>query len=499
MGTALESVVYKTNAADLTLFSKSFAVLQKGMIIKMFFYRRLEQYGGRTALVSSDGTKLTYSELAAAADEFSAAVSPRSLVFLLCRNCVETVVGYTACMRGEAVAAMLGAGIDGSLLEELLDSYRPSYIWLPAESCILADRECVYRYGDYKLIKTDYEKDYTINTDLKLLLTTSGSTGSPKFVRQTERNIQSNTESIVKYLEIREDDAAITTMPMNYTYGLSILNTHLFCGARIILCDYTLMDKQFWSLMKTQGATTFGGVPYIYEMLKKLHFERMDIPTLRYLTQAGGKLSPELADEFSEICRQKDMKFIIMYGQTEATARMSYRPWESAFSKSASIGIAIPGGTLELIDTEGKPITEPDKVGEMIYRGDNVTMGYAESRYDLIKGDENCGVLVTGDMAKRDADGYYYVVGRKKRFLKLFGNRVNLDEVEQLLRKQNIDCACGGQDDNMVIYITDESFRAPTADYIDHHTAISHGGYKIKIIDKIPRSDSGKILYSELK
>lgn len=465
----------------------------------MFFYRQLGQHGDRTALISPEGEKLSYSELAEAANAFNAAVPERSLIFLLCKNCVGSVVGYVACMSGESVAAMLSSSIDKELLSDLLDAYRPSYVWCPEENVSDISGERVFECKGYVLVKTGAEKDYDMSPELKLLMTTSGSTGSPKFVRQTEKNIQSNTESIAEYLGIVPDDRAITTMPMNYTYGLSIINSHLFCGACVILSDYTLMDKKFWQLIKEEKATTFGGVPYIYEMLKKLRFGRMELPSLRYLTQAGGKLSPELADEFSNICKEKGMKFIVMYGQTEATARMAWRPWEHAFDKSASMGIAIPGGEFSLIDANENVITEPDVVGELVYRGDNVTLGYAQSRADLSKGDENNGVLVTGDMAKRDSDGYYYIVGRKKRFLKLFGNRVNLDEVEQLLRKQGIDCACAGKDDKMEIYLTDASKKDTVVEFIDNRTAISHGGYVIKIIDAIPRSESGKILYSELK
>ncbi len=465
----------------------------------MFYFHHLEQFGSRTALVTNDGTEYTYAQMLAAADNVSAVVASHSLVFSLCRNSVESVVGYAAFMRSDCACAMLSDSIDAALLASLLENYHPSFVWLPSDRAEEAEGSIVHSYMDYCLVKTNYSVDYELDPQLKLLLTTSGSTGSPKFVRQTVENIQSNTESIVEYLEITKDDAAITTLPMNYTYGLSIINSHLFCGARIILSEYTMMDKRFWALIKEQKATTFGGVPYIYEMLKRLRFNRMDLPSLRYLTQAGGKMAPELADEFSAICRDKGMKFIVMYGQTEATARMSYRPWEYAFSKSASMGIAIPGGEFSLIDEKGEVITEADKVGELVYKGKNVTMGYAVSRFDLSKGDENNGVLYTGDMAKRDADGFYYIVGRKKRFLKLFGNRVNLDEVEQLVKKQGIDCVCAGEDDNMLVYITDAAKQAEVTEFIDHHTAISHGGYKIKVIDSFPRSESGKILYSELK
>lgn len=163
------------------------------------------------------------------------------------------------------------------------------------------------------------------------------------------------------------------------------------------------------------------------------------------------------------------------------------------------MGIAIPGGTFRLVDENGETIESPEVAGELVYSGDNVTLGYARDRFDLNKPDENGGVLHTGDMAKRDADGFYYIVGRKKRFLKLFGNRVNLDEVEGLLKQQGIDCACTGVDDRMEVYVTDAGQVDTVSAFLKEHTSINHSGFKVRAIDAIPRSEAGKVLYSALK
>jgi len=287
---------------------------------------------------------------------------------------------------------------------------------------------------------------------------------------------------------------------MSYTYGLSIINSHLWEGASIILTQKALVQKEFWHQFKEYGATSFGGVPYIYEMLEKLRFFRMDLPVLRTMTQAGGKLSPELHRRFAEYAQTNGKKFIVMYGQTEATARMSYLPAEKSLEKYGSMGIAIPGGEFSLIDVDGNVITEPEVIGELVYKGANVTLGYAESGADLIKGDERGGVLLTGDMAKRDADGYYYIVGRKKRFLKIFGSRVNLDETERLLNDafEGLSCACGGVDDRMKIFITDTAASDKVKKFLTEKTGINHIAFNVVVIDKIPRNETGKILYSEL-
>ncbi|MBO5327526.1 MAG: AMP-binding protein, partial [Clostridia bacterium] len=222
---------------------------------------------------------------------------------------------------------------------------------------------------------------------------------------------------------------------------------------------------------------------------------------LKYLTQAGGKLSKELVLEFAEICRDKGIRFIVMYGQTEATARMTYLPWESIFDKTASIGIAIPGGKLSLIDANDALIEESETVGELVYEGDNVTLGYATSACDLASDDQRHGVLQTGDMAKRDDDGFYYIVGRKKRFLKLFGNRVNLDETEGLLNKEGFRCVCGGRDDLLRIYMEFSCGKSAeeALAFISAKVGLNRSAFDVVMINEIPRNDSGKVLYSKLE
>ena len=250
------------------------------------------------------------------------------------------------------------------------------------------------------LLRTGYVKDCLLYGELGLLLTTSGSTGSPKFVRQSYTNILDNARSIVTYLELDETERPITTLPMNYTYGLSIINSHLLVGASILVTDKTLMEKEFWSFFKESKATSFGGVPYTYEMLDKLRFYRMELPSLRTMTQAGGKILPELHEKFAKYAKEQGKRFVVMYGQCEATARMGYLPYEKAVEKKGSMGIVIPGGKFRLIDVNGKEITDPYITGELVYEGKNVTLGYAECKDDLGKGDERGGILETGDMAQ---------------------------------------------------------------------------------------------------
>lgn len=347
------------------------------------------------------------------------------------------------------------------------------------------------------LFECERGQDYVLHDDLALLLTTSGSTGSRSLVRISHGNILSNTENIMEYLDIRSCDRVISTLPMSYTYGLSIINSHLRAGACLILTEASIVSPQFWKMFKQHKPTTFGGVPYIFDMLKKLRFAKMDLSNLRYITQAGGKISAKLADEFTEICQDNDIEFILMYGQTEATARISYLPWPDAPLKGGSIGIPIPGGEIWLEDEDGNIISDAQTAGELVYKGPNVSLGYATGYLDLCKGDENQGVLKTGDIATRDAEGYYYIVGRKKRFLKIYGNRVNLDDVEAILTEAGYDCACIGDDDDLKVMVTDNA--QEVREYIINNTSLVPAGFTVKYIDEIPRNDAGKILYSVLE
>ncbi len=449
------------------------------------------------ALITSE-RRLTHAQLTEMSNRLVCSMHERALVIMLVKNDVSSIAFYVGCLSNGIVPLMVNADISRELLDELTLIYKPEFAWGEQSLVdeVFSSSEVVSAEGSYALVQL-HDDSPALHSDLALLLSTSGSTGSPKLVRQSYQNIKANTASIIEYLGIVETDRAITTLPFGYTYGISIVNSHLAAGAAIILNDLSLMDRAFWNLLKDEKATTFGGVPYTYQMLDRLRFERMDLPSLRYITQAGGRLGEELHRKFAETCIDKGIDFIVMYGQTEATARMSYLPASLALEKVGSIGIAIPGGSFSLIDLNGKTITEREVSGELIYTGKNVTMGYALAASDLAKGDEREGVLKTGDVAYFDADGYFYITGRLKRFLKVYGNRVGLDELESLLQKAGFSAAVGGEDDHVRIFLETgdptEAIRVAT-----EATGINRVAFEAKVVEVIPRSTSGKVLYSEL-
>ncbi len=465
---------------------------------------KFDKFGDALAIADDRGNTVTYAELDRYTDRIAAAVGKRCLVFSMCQNSMGSLAGYCAFVNHGIVPVLLNCHLEKELLAKLVENYKPDYFWIPEEQASEYEEYHVtriYAFQDYILLKTDYREEYPLNEELCLLLTTSGSTGSPKFVRQSYENVKANARSIAGYLKLDETERPVTTLPMNYTYGLSIINSHLLVGAAILVTEKGILQKEFWQFFRQEKATSFGGVPYTYEMLEKLRFFRMELPSLRYMTQAGGKLTPELHRKFAEYARDQGRRFIVMYGQCEATARMGYLPAEKALDKCGSMGIAIPGGKFCLMDAEGNQIVEPGVTGELVYEGSNVTLGYAERGEDLLKGDERNGVLYTGDMAEFDKEGYYYITGRKKRFLKIYGNRVNLDEIDRLVKGEfdSIDCASAGKDDHLYLFLTDASLADPVRLFVAGKTRLNPAAFHTMIIDHIPRNDSGKTIYSELE
>ena len=452
------------------------------------------------ALVQGE-VQITYKELKAGINEIRQILPERALIFCLCRNTVGSIAGYLSFTEHGCVPLLLDAKISKELLNDLIRSYRPMFFWMPTSMTgDFPDYNEVFTIFDYSLVRTGISDPYPMNEELCVLISTSGSTGGPKLVRQSYKNILANTKSIIQYLGIDEKERAITSLPMNYVYGLSVINTHIYANACLVLTELNPYAKGFWRLVNEESVTSFAGVPFTYEMMNKLKVFDKEMPTLQTLTQAGGKLAPELHKKIALWAEANNKRFVVMYGASEATARMGYLPAEFSVRKEGSMGIPIPGGRFELIDANGAPIDTPHTVGELVYFGDNVTLGYAIQGEDLIKGDENQGRLSTGDMAQYDEDGFYYIVGRKKRFLKMLGKRVNLDEVEHLLKRHlnTQDVACSGKDDELWIFITDEALMNEVMEYVYSEININRKLQKVVVIPEIPKNPSGKTLYSEL-
>jgi long-chain acyl-CoA synthetase len=348
----------------------------------------------------------------------------------------------------------------------------------------------------FEVIKVSFKN--AINSNLSLMLSTSGTTGSSKMVKLTRRNIESNAESISDYLDIDVSECAVASLPFFYSYGLSVLNSHLKSGASIVLTSESVVRQGFWAVFNKYKCTSFAGVPMQYEMLFRIGlFEKISVPTLKKMTQAGGRLKDKFKLKISSLAKNFDIEMYVMYGQTEATARMSYLDPKCVEKKLGSVGKPIPGGEL-FVETETGLTTSSGIIGEVVYKGPNVMLGLAESREDLASGDILKGVLKTGDIGYFDEDGFLYLSGRNKRIAKVFGLRINLDEVEQSI--ESICTAAAIADGERITVFCAETnisadvIRTKLSDFFK----INHNAFQVKLIDALPTTSSGKVNYTVL-
>ena len=444
------------------------------------------------AVIDDSGQSITYGDICDFSKKFHEYLPKRALIFILSENRIGSLLGYTSALSNRIVPLILSAKTEKGLYENLRDMYKPEYLWLPNEMVEEMGYDTVFSDFGYTLVKTG-NSAAAMYEDLSLLLPTSGSTGSPKLVRHSYRNIEANAFNVLRMFGLTPSEKAMAILPMHYTMGLSVIASHLLAGATLLLSGRSLLDKGFWDMLKE--ATSFTGVPYSYEILMKMRFTRMDLPNLKIITQGGGKLTEEMFQALAKYAQEKGKQFIPTYGQSECTARMAYLPAHLAMTKTCSIGMAEPGGQLSIVDNDGNETFEGEATGEMVYRGENVTLGYAYAVEDLTKGNENNGVMHTGDLAHRDADGCYYIVGRLKRFLKIFGLRIGLDEVENLIKAEyDVDCYCKGTDEKLIVLVTKESIVQELPEFIEQKTRLFHKNIEVQVVDAILRNEAGKVI-----
>ncbi len=456
--------------------------------------------GHAVAAVDAQGNTLAYGELTDFADKVGQLMPARSLFFLLVENNVGGIAWTIGNILAKKVPLILNAHIDAELYKSLFELYLPPFVCVPEGMAEMYPYETVTTCYGYTLMKTGNEV-CELNDELSHLLPTSGSTGSPKLVRHKYDNIEAAALNISTFFELTEKDRPLMVLPLYYTMGLSMVFSHFYVGATVLITNQSMTDRGFWQFIKEQRATSFTGVPYSFEILNLMRFFRMNLPDLKLLTQGGGRMPKELNLKFAEFCRDNGKQWIATYGQSECTARMAWLPPKWAVEKVGSIGIAVPNAELSLIDMDGNPITTPNTEGEMCYRGKNVTMGYARSREDLLKGDERHGFIRTGDLAYFDEDGCYYIVGRMGRFLKLFGMRVGLDECERIVKGKyaGLECACVGTDEKMLVYLTDEKFKESVKEELVSRLKLVATSFEVRIINEIPKNEAGKVLYAKLE
>ncbi|MDJ0459887.1 AMP-binding protein [Arthrobacter sp. NQ7] len=431
----------------------------------------LADYGDTPAIIT-DRVTLSYRELAERVEGFARKLGTgRRLVALAASNDVESLVAYLAALVGGHPLILLPEDKPSSL-DTLVSAYDPDVVIRPGN-------------GNMSLLERRQGSRHELHPDLALLLSTSGSTGSPKLVRLSHGNLQANAESIASYLSITAEDRAATTLPMSYCYGLSVINSHLLRGATLVLTGLSVVDPCFWELFRQRHCTSFAAVPYTFELLDRVGFGALDLPDLRYITQAGGRLAPAQVRRYAHLGGLQGWELFVMYGQTEATARMAYLPPHLAAEHPEAIGLPVPGGAFRIDPVDGL------QHGELVYSGPNVMLGYAETPEDLARG-RTIRELRTGDLARKNAAGLYEVVGRRSRFVKIVGLRVDLGQVERVLADLGVPAASTGTDERLVVAVEGEHDTQLLSKVLAQGVGLPRAALALYAVKELPRLGSGK-------
>lgn len=442
------------------------------------------------ALVGDTGT-IDYRELAARVGERKAALgSTRRLVMVTAANTVEPVITLLAALAGGHPVLLVAeprgehAATAAAHRDALIATFDPDVVTHGREDAWSIEHR---RVGTA----------HSLHPELALLASTSGSTGSPKLARISHAGLRSNALAIAEYLSITASDRAATTLPLQYCYGLSVVTSHLASGASLILTEHSVSEPAFWAQLAEHRATSFAGVPYTFELLEaagvSAALDRGDLrlPSLRQLTQAGGKMPPERIRSVAALGERHGFELVVMYGQTEATARMAYVPPHLTASAAGAIGVPIPGGELR--------VDAPDAagVGELVYRGANVMLGYATRPADLALGRE-IDELRTGDRARQRADGMFEVVGRASRFVKVFGERIDLDRIERLFADAGLPVTATADDERLVLAVAHERDTARATQLAQQQAGIPPHAVDVLALEAVPRTANGKVDHAAL-
>ena len=465
---------------------------------KLFQFKK-KHLSSKNFFFEEDGSSYSYNDLLKLSNNIVESIPTRSVILLKSYNTFIWLSAYFGLIRKNIIPILLEPNIDKNYEKDLISRYKPSYIFSRYEEKY-KKFNTVFKKNKFHVFKTNYEtKNIKVNKSLCLLLTTSGTTGHKKFVKLSYENLYSNTFAIIDYLKIKKSDALITTLQPSYSYGLSLLNSHLQVGSTIIFNDYSFIDKKFWNLFTKYKPTTFACVPKSLEFLSRLNIKKINFKNIKYITLAGGSLETAKLLDIYKALFKKNIRLYTMYGQTEASPRISYLDPKFNKSKIGSIGKPIKGGKLFLVDKKNKTIKHTNKIGELNYKGKNVFIGYSYSYKDLIKNKTNKNnILKTGDYGYKDKQGFYWLVGRKKDFIKINSYRVNLKELNDFFKFSGFQSHCTFLNNKINIYYENRKFVSffKKSPIIKGNLSITN--FCLIFKKKIPVNERGKINIKEL-
>ena len=502
-------------------------------LVHHFLEHSAQQYPDKVALIHA-GVRSTYTEINAQANQMAqllldCGVTYNQRVVLLLENSLQYVVAYYGALKAGAVVVPCSSDSKPEGLQGVLLDVEPSVIvsstrferLLQATDLrapgvkllILKSPQCAWSSAAFPvhtwedLMQENRRRPNPQTTtgqdNLASIIYTSGSTGRAKGVMLSHRNIVANTGSICQYLRLTHEDVQMVVLPFFYVMGKSLLNTHVAVGASVVINNKFAFPVSVLNEMAAEKVTGFSGVPSTYAYL--LHHSllanyRHKLTTLRYCSQAGGHMSRTIKERLRQVL-PAHTQIYIMYGATEAAARLSYLEPERYVEKMDSIGKAIPGVTLRVVDAKGEEVPR-GQAGELVTTGPNIMQGYwkdPESTTKVLHGNW----YRTGDQAYQDVDGYFYVIGRQDDLLKVGGHRINPREVEDVLMEldQVVEAVVLGVPDALLGHKLVACIVLKTNDYREGHIWL-HCSQKlpkyklpkeIKLTQSLPKNANGKV------
>ncbi len=454
---------------------------------------RKEVLRSEAIAISNGKEKISYKELAEKAEKLASHIEERSLLFLLCDHQMETLELIYMMLYLNRVPLLLSADIDDKLLDNLISLYHPCYIY-----CSKSHKKAgIYmpcqdlKLDSHVLLKSEFEK-YNIHQDVALLLSTSGTTGSAKLVKLSYENLYDNSEYADRHLAMESGQRGLSPLPVNHTYGLAFCLWHWHCGATLyVSSDEMVIGQNFRKLFIRSKINNFAATPFVYDMLKKVCFwDEQTMENLNYAMSGGGQMSEQNQTELVKLMKGK---FWIGYGQTECTCIIAGINFDINSIKLKTVGKVF----------ENMEPTIDGGTGELIIKSKSVCLGYANCWEDLAKGDENQGIMYTGDVAHIDEDGCIYLHGRLTRYVKILDKRVSLEDLEQYLYNEFPDAefACVGRDNYIVIAYTGTELDRGNAvkTLLDQSMKIPKKYITCCWMEEIPRYDTGKVNYKKIE
>jgi long-chain acyl-CoA synthetase len=433
----------------------------------------------------------------------------RGLVMVFANVSAESLIAIHAGLASEHVVAVTNAEVCGPRREALLNAYQPDAVAEPETTdCSTDYARLGYRPitdpgvpGLGIWVRERAPVTTSVHPDLSLMLSTSGSTGSPKYVRLARKSVLHNAGAIRQGLDLKAGDVGLANLPFAYTYGLSILLSHLSAGAALGIANVGVLDSEFLDVCRRMGCTSIAGVPFSYVSIRRFRVAIDSLPALRQCTQSGSKMAEDDVRYFIDLLEKSGKTFRKMYGMTEATARITIMPVDASEEKLGSVGLPVADTRISIEPWRYEGVELGDESGQILVSGPGVMMGYASRRADLSRGDELKGVLRTGDLGRLDEDGYLFIEGRSGRFAKVFGTRIDLDQIQAVFAQGSAAVVEGGEDKVLVAVESNEEYEDPETvrQKILDEFGLPALSVRVTFVERLPRTTSGKVDYASLR